>query len=708
MSEKTTGPPEDCRQTAFEEPSRRTFLGATAAGLSLAGLTTAGSTAAAEAETVTILHDTHTHSEIGEVGEAPNIATYRTKLEELFDAESNPMFVGNGDDLGPSIYSLFSEGGHIIDFLNELPLTANAVGNHEFDYGEENAIEQFERSSFTWITADLLTEDEEPIPNTERWVIEEQNGIRVGLFGLAPENITGVTSFPESWVELDKIEAAQEATDALIEDGADVVVCASHTDSPLHAQIAEAVDGLDAIVGSHWAIEMDEPEVVNGTVISEVGDEFDYIGAVELDADGELVNWERHATEEADEHPEFVDMMNELEDDLDEELNYVVGETEYELDTDRTYIEARETRLGNLACDVLIDFFEEAEISFMNEGAFRSGEAYGPGEVTARDWTEVFAFGNPLVRFEIDGETLHETLEHRGVLATEGQAGRPDQQVGGLQFEWNPHEGTEADIHGEGYLDIDNVYVNGEPLDPDETYMVACDEWVKEGDGGYAPIHDLETAETSDVTMAVAMSQYFEEQGTVAPEIDHRMLRFDEDVGEHIEIDDAADAEVTLIYEAPETGHEVHAESYYAVTEHGESADAQAVTLEDDGLEVTFEREALESLAASADDVDLRIFGGITPDEAQFEYEVPGTDAWEYHVVRGGVDASVFAADGEAEAEGAEAEADEDSIPGFGVGVGAAGVAGGAYAYKKLSERSGGPESDSETGRTTAESGQER
>jgi 5'-nucleotidase / UDP-sugar diphosphatase len=47
------------------------------------------------------------------------------------------------------------------------------------------------------------------------------------------------------------VEASEEAVDDLISEGADAVVLASHLSHSTHYEVADAVSGLDAIVGSH-------------------------------------------------------------------------------------------------------------------------------------------------------------------------------------------------------------------------------------------------------------------------------------------------------------------------------------------------------------------------------------------------------------------------------------------------------------------------
>lgn len=134
----------DCTHT------RRQFMGATAAGV--AGLTlasqAAGATAAeTDGDTVTIVHDLHTHGEIGEPGE-PNIARYQQVVREQLADRDDAVFLANGDELGSSTISFFTEGAHKIDFMNDMNLTAAGVGNHDFDYGVDVAERRFRNSEF--------------------------------------------------------------------------------------------------------------------------------------------------------------------------------------------------------------------------------------------------------------------------------------------------------------------------------------------------------------------------------------------------------------------------------------------------------------------------------------------------------------------------------------------------------------------------------
>jgi 2',3'-cyclic-nucleotide 2'-phosphodiesterase (5'-nucleotidase family) len=96
------------------------------------------------------------------------------------------------------VLSFFTEGEHMIEFLNDLPMTADAVGNHEFDYGVEVAEERFADSEFPWLSANVLTPDDEPIPGTERWMTTEIRGIPSESSVLPRVTRTPLRRFPRS------------------------------------------------------------------------------------------------------------------------------------------------------------------------------------------------------------------------------------------------------------------------------------------------------------------------------------------------------------------------------------------------------------------------------------------------------------------------------------------------------------------------------
>jgi len=434
---------------------------------------------------VTLLHDTHFHGRFEAADQATkDIVAYDAVVSEYRANHDGAVFLGNGDDLAPSVLGLEYEGEHMVEALNAMGVDAIGAGNHEFDFGVETASDRFAESEFPWLAANLLTPDGDPVPGTERWTTVEADGHTVGVFGLGSESFHRITDYPDDWQVLGVVAAATEAVEALRRGGADLVVLASHVGSPTHERLAANVDGLDVIVGSHSDVVYDEPRVIDGTVVAEFGEEFDHLGRLTLDAaSGELLEWERldfydSTALEDDEDPpggdrpehtpvdvstvegdaEFRALVDGYLEELAERLGEPVVESDVPLNaTFENY--ARETGFGNLLTDLMRtvgDLDREIDVAIQNAGGIRSDAVYGPGEITGRDVMDILPFPNEIVVYEVDGATLEEYLRS-SVRPMPGDYGaQPAIQVSGLSYEWRGHYG-EAEVF--------NAFVAGEPLD---------------------------------------------------------------------------------------------------------------------------------------------------------------------------------------------------------------------------------------------------
>ncbi|PSQ46216.1 bifunctional metallophosphatase/5'-nucleotidase [Halobacteriales archaeon SW_6_65_15] len=605
----------DERCTDRLQIDRRHFLGASAAA-SLAGLQ---GVSAAQTDAVTLVHDTHFHGRF-EGSSGVNIAQYTHEVNRLRDEHANAGFVGIGDDFSPSTMGFEFHGEHVVEALNYLDPVVDGVGNHEFDFGIENAIERFENSEFPWVVANLLSPDDEPIPGTERWTVEQIGDYDVGFFGSGVRDFHGITAYPEDHQALHPVEAAKEAVAAL-ESEADLVVMASHTNSYMHDEIASEVDGLDAIVGSHSNVVFDDVREVNGTLISEAGDEFGHLGVLQLDpATGDLVGWERvdlgSRSEAIPEDDGMRSIMDKWLGRLDDRLGETVFRTTTELDARFSTNYAVESNVGGLICDVMREEMD-AEIGLQNPGGIRSADTYGPGAITGKDVYNVLPFPNKVVKGEVTGEALKETLETSvSALPWSSYGVQAGAQVSGIQYEFT----------GTGESAVGNFYVNGEPLREDETYTIATNDYVFDNWDG---LSDGTLLEVSKDFLGTVFIDHLREAGVVEPEVDNRILRVDENAG-LADVERSDDA-VTVVFDRPEKAERVYGKTFRAVTEFGHEIAAESVEDRGDRVAVTFDYEDLSALATGPKDPDLRVFGGFEPDDEAYDYRYDANGDGEYN-----------------------------------------------------------------------------
>jgi 5'-nucleotidase / UDP-sugar diphosphatase len=626
------------------DATRRRVL-QTAAGVSVLGVTGAATTGAADdGETVTLIYDTHFDGQFGDEDE-PNIARYATEVQRLLDEYDNAMFVGGGDDLSPSVLSLIYEGEHMVPALNELDPVVNGVSHHDYDFGAEIAEERFEDSEFPWVNAQLLTDEGEPAPGIERWVTVDAGDLTVGFFSLAREDFIPTTDYPEEWQVLDQAEAAEEAVAALEEEGADVIVCAGRVPQGEKFEVPTQVDGVDAFIGSSGDVDgvddlpedvedetPEPPTVIDGSIVSRVGKEFDYLGALTLDAGGEFVDYE---LVEVDTDVEPDSSMQEIVDEwfgeLREEYDRPFFTIDEPLDVTLDASNGTESVFGNLATEAMLEE-GDADLAILNPGGIRTNDVYGPGEIRGLDILNILPFPNRLVVAEVSGEAIVEYLSAQVSALPESFFGaQPGKQVAGVQYEWSGHDGDAV---------AENFYIGDEPLDPEETYELATLDFLL---GARDVLSDAEVVYESEDFVGPIVLNALEEQGEVSTRTDERMLRVDEDLGTLVRRERNRGA-LTLVFNAPESALELQPETFVAVTQAGvvaEAADA-AVDEEADELHVEFDRTDTGTITSAANrpHTDLRIFGGYEPDEEFFGYdrELPVNPLVESYRLKGTVD----------------------------------------------------------------------
>ncbi|VTT86134.1 5'-nucleotidase [Halorubrum sp. DM2] len=741
----------DRRSEAVVDETRRRLLAAAAGGVTVGALGTGatGGVAAQDDGTLTLVHDTHFHGRFEDAGnEAIDIARYYAIVEELRGEYPNTAFLGNGDDLAPSVLGLEFEGEHMVEALNEMGPDAVGAGNHEFDFGVDTASERFESSEFPWVIANLLTPEGEPVPGAERWTTVEVGSYTVGVFGMGTTGFYDITDYPEDWQVLGYTEAAEAAVEAL-EPETDFIVCASHVSSGVHETIA-AVDGVDAIVGSHSNVVYEEPETIEGTTVAEFGDEFDHIGRLTFDVEtGELSDWERvdlydsEALGEDESPPESTENYTprdvrsvdrnqpvaEIADgylsDLEERLGQPVVETEVELNASFDNYEI-ETGWGNLMTDLMRqvgNLDEDIDVAVQNAGGIRSGSRYGPGELTGSDVMNILPFPNEIVVYELTGEQIRSYVEG-SVRPMPGDYGaQPAIQVSGISYEWTGHD-------GEGQ--VRNVWVGGEPLDPEATYLVSTNDFVAGRSEEF--VEDSRVFNSGQFQGPFIKDTLDAEYDTIAPEREERMIRVDE-VIEDATVE-GSEGTLRVSFAPTDAVTSVVEDTYRLVAPGHGTVEASSVS---GGDEVVVELAAdavVEAFDAAEADA-LSLVGGFDPNSEHYGYEnddgelveLPVNASYDYYELRtslsgedvratvGGdgsdgddADGSDDGDDGSGDSDGSSGGDDgssdgddgmdggdsggdggetADGAPGFGPLAGAAGVSGAAYLYGKYGASDG-------------------
>jgi len=649
----------------------------------------AGATAqATNNTTVTILSYNDVQTAAAQNGTFPRMATL---VDERRAAHDNPTFVfGAGDEVSPHSLSPLTQWRTPVDALNEIRPDAEAIGNHDLDFGFEAVGNVSAASEFPWLLANVVdSETGETVPGTEPYTVVERDGVRVGVVGLVDEKVKSKTAvdFAEQGYELRNYSevGSEYATQLRDEENVDVVVALGHFGVPVAKDFANSTDAVDVVL-----VGDDEqyypPQETDGVVISEAEARANYVGELNLTVSGgEVADWDGRLVS-TENSTKDANVSEVIETARGEQLSTVAGQSGVELDARFSSNYHDETNLGNLVGDAFLAK-SGADVAITNAGGIRSDGLYGPGNITAGDVYNVLPFNNHMVTVELTGGELEQLLASQ-VVTLESETGQQydaesQLQVGGVTYEWYTHNGTDDHIR--------DVYVGGEPVDPDATYEVTVNSYMAGWDGS---VLTNATVVDEDYTLyGTALFDYIESQGTVAPEGEDRIRRVDSEVDAGtVELDGEGD--VSVSFEKPTAGNEttVDAGSFYALNATNERVNAADATVEDGTVTVTFADSELRTLAADGSDVE--VYGHYSVDGRErpyFDSSVVNADVTAEDVQETGTATTTAAPSTTTEPAASTTTADAatttgsdggdgsgGSAPGFGVGAAAVAVLGAA------------------------------
>lgn len=189
-----------------------------------------------------------------EIGGFPRLVT---KFNEL--QNSNTLRLHAGDAItGTMYYSLFREELPDALMMNQVCFDAFALGNHEFDDGNEqlahfiNTLKNGEDACGTEVlAANIEVPSTNPIYDIyDPYKIFDVAGQQVGVIGIDISGKTQASSSPSPDTEfLDEVETSQRYINILQEKGVDKIVLLTHYMYSNDIAMAKQLSGVDVIVG---------------------------------------------------------------------------------------------------------------------------------------------------------------------------------------------------------------------------------------------------------------------------------------------------------------------------------------------------------------------------------------------------------------------------------------------------------------------------
>lgn len=432
--------------------------------------------------------DYHRDREDPAIGGFARLATAVNEIRENKREDGEPvLLLDAGDFLGGAAFAWLALHGYAAELtiMQQMGYDAVVIGNHEYDYGPDVLARYLVRAGYPEAQKETLilasntkAPDDHPLAALNLYrtsgMLELENGLRVGVFGLIGESAVLVIGDNGDVQFLDPTETARRAVEELKGEGAHVIVGITHSGVDEDRELARNVPGIDVIVGGHCHTALHKPILEGATIIVQAGYMGEYLGQLEL-AYNPVTGKVRMRNQETD-RPflvridysfvadpeidalilEYTSILNALVSEMSggrfNDIMSTVARSDFVLSNDPLL---GETALGNFVTDAMRMVAEEltgkkVDIAGQANGAIRKGifpgtMEHSAGNVSFYEFVEATSMGYgldgyagcPVVSLYITGEEVRRLLEIT-VLLQELIGDSFFLQFSGLRYSYNP------------------------------------------------------------------------------------------------------------------------------------------------------------------------------------------------------------------------------------------------------------------------------
>lgn len=381
-------------------------------------------------------NDVHTHID----NKGLRYSDVAAMKKDLKDAGADVVLVDAGDHIQGTAYGSMDKGATIIELMNAAGYDLATLGNHEFDYGMEGAMNAIEWANFPYISSNFYHEENGvPTGNVlDSFKVFDFGETEVAFVGITtPETFTkstpayfqdengnyiyGIAGGDDGAALYDSV---QQAIDSASE-CADIVIALGHLgDDPASEpwtseELIANTSGLDAFIDGHSHSTVEGKAVKdkagNDVWLTQTGEYLNAVGMMTIKADGSI------ATELVTENTAVDDRVRVSEEkwinEINEKLGQVIGSISDTLDNydadGKRLVRSQETNTGDFAADALYYLFADmdldVDVAVMNGGGIRNKAV--TGNISYLTCKEIHTFGNVACLQTVTGQQLLDALE---------------------------------------------------------------------------------------------------------------------------------------------------------------------------------------------------------------------------------------------------------------------------------------------------------
>lgn len=481
-------------------------------------------------DTVTVLHTNDVHGRMveddrnGVIGDA-----LLSGIVNDYRSKGTTLVFDSGDSFQGLPISNSSKGEDMATVMNAVGYDAMTVGNHEFDFGLDQLRRLSKQINFPIITSNVYVNGVRLFqPST---IVDKTPGVdgdEVVVIGVTtpetatkthPRNIVGVTfkdPITEVKAVIDQVESNARA------EGKDykTYIVLAHlgidTTTPVEwrgSTLAEALSNYAPLKGKRVLVLDGHSHTLHtatygdNVTYNQTGSYLNNVGRVVYNSDRVLshgVITHDEAKKNYQVNPTVKAMIDNIQDKYKADSSKVVIENSpVKLSGDRMDVRVRETNLGNVVADALLDygqsgFSHKSNLAVTNGGGLRETIAKDK-PVTKGDIIAVLPFGNSIAQIQVTGQNIYDMFvkslgsilqvdeSGKNVLDENGQPLLEPSggflQVAGARVYYDTTLPAEKRILSVDILDPETGAYK--PLNKTETYYLVTNDFLAAGGDGY-------------------------------------------------------------------------------------------------------------------------------------------------------------------------------------------------------------------------------
>ncbi len=513
--------------------------------------------------TLTLLSTTDSHGHLLAINELTNrptnegLAKIATLVRQIRAHTPNTLLLDCGDTTEGTPFAYYfavedtSAPNPEIAAFNAMHYDAMAVGNHEFNFGEQEMWKAKGESHFPWLAANLKEAYSGGVRYIAPYVIKRVAGIRVGIVGFVtpgvprweiPAHYAGYTFEPI-------VESAKRVIPE-VRAKSDLVVVIMHsgldrnpeTGKPSYGGVqmpgenaaletAQQVPGIDVLFYGHTHEEMPKL-IVNGVLMAQAKNWGGSLAradvTMEREASGKWAVVSKTSTTirpmaDTPQDSEIVKLLEPYQRKVEAYLDTPIAKTDRTLDG----------ALARYQDEPLVDAIQDAQMEFAHADVslatmFIPSTHVKAGTVTIRDAFGIYPYENTLYAVQMTGAELKDALEHAASFYPSWPPAGGKMRLPGYDADSAKGVSYEIDLLQPVGSRIVNLRFHGKPLSPEQKLRVAINNYRDTGGGGYSVYRDLPVVYRSKREIRDLLIEYLKQTTRFPAADDHWRIVPDE------------------------------------------------------------------------------------------------------------------------------------------------------------------------------------